>query len=859
MRPRSGDLLGCLVLTALVLGCFARLVVEPRGLIVDGERPSIDQTQRDDPRPVGNDVTFGLLPRFVHLTGSLDRTGRLPLWDTSGFGGRPLVGNPQGGLYYPPIWLAWRLGEPALLGWLTVGHLLWGGLGVLVLTRALGLSCWGATVAGGCFEAAPYLLAQTFEGHYAHIWAASWYPWAFWAFGQHRLGRTWACLVLALILALSLLTGHPQEGYYLIFALSLLALADAVAAGRAGAWRGAATGLIVWGGVLGLMLGLVAAELIPGIAAQEWALRSARMTLRQAGKYHLHSLNLFQLLGPSALGGPAEFFGDGNYWETVLSIGVVPLVLAAVAVARHPDRKLVGGWTTLTVLAVLFAAGPRLGVFPVLFEAVPGMNRFRVPARSLFLANLGAAVLAGLGVEALRPLAAEPWRRLERGFWWGAAVVVAGLVLIAAARGTLAGDTDAPPARPEPYEVRYGQAWSPPEGPSVERAGRAATRLLHSGLFWLAAGGTGALLFLGRSGPETPSGSRRGTRRRAVAVSLLGTLALVELGWHGQSLLKVVPAERILGSDPISSVLKTAALELPGPVRIRARDTLYPDIHAFVNGIEKININDGFQLQHAADLYETLYPLLYRSSPPDPDEPMSEAVAQFHREVRQAVLDRLNIALLVSEHIEPEPAWPLVATGSWNGSAFAIHRNPSAVPRAYVVPRAEPCGDDVATVLAQFRGSDPRRVVLMPHDPLGTDRTGPRQPFTPARWRCLASDRLELAVTTAAPGLLVIADTWMPGWTAVVDGRPAPILRGNHAQRVIALPTPGSHEVVLRYDAPGLSQGVTITGLALVAVAAALLSLLAKRVLRSRAEVLDSNRNSPGEKWFGRIAPVPPA
>src|SRR5947209_8845177 len=192
MRPRTGDLLACLVLTALCLGCFARLVARPGALIVDGQRPSIDYTQRDDPRPVGNDVTFGFLPRYVQISRTLEQTGRLPLWDAAGFGGRPLVGNPQGGLFYPPVWLAWWLRSPAMLGWLTLGHLLWGGLGVYALARALGAGRWAATVAAGCFEAAPYLLAQTVEGHYPHIWAASWYPWAFWAFSGHRRGRRWA-------------------------------------------------------------------------------------------------------------------------------------------------------------------------------------------------------------------------------------------------------------------------------------------------------------------------------------------------------------------------------------------------------------------------------------------------------------------------------------------------------------------------------------------------------------------------------------------------------------------------------------------------------------------------------------------
>jgi len=842
MRPRTGDLLACLVLSTLTLGCFARLATQPRALIVDGERPSIDHAQRDDPRPVGNDVTFSFLPRYLHVSETVARTGRLPLWDGAGFGGRPLVGNPQGGLFYPPAWLTWIVRSPATLGWLTIGHLLWGGLGVYVLTRGLGLGRWPATVAAGCFEAAPYLLAQTVEGHYPHVWAASWYPWAFWAFGHHRRGRLRGTLALPLILALDFLTGHPQEWYYLVLALSFWALFDAYQLGRSGSWRKAAGGLLVWGSLLTLTIGLVAAELIPDLTAQAWTLKTARMTLRQASKYHLHAINLVQLLGPDALGGPSGFFGDGNYWETLLSIGIVPLVLATIALARHPERTLVRSFAALTLLSVLFAAGYRFGVFSVLFTVVPGMDRFRVPARSLFLANLGAAVLCGLGVETLlkyTPLG-DPWRRLERYYRLGAAAVVAGLLLIGALGGPF--DPDWVPQRPLPQEIRFGQAWTPTRAVPGPRISHAAARLLHSGLFWLGLGGTGVLLVLGRS--ATAPATRRGT----VAAALLGGLALVELGLHGHAVVRVTPAERFLGRDPISTVLLSAAPDVSGPVRIRARDTLYPDIHAFANGIEKINVNDGFQLQYPADLYQTLYPLLYRLPPPDPDQPMSAPVARFRQEVSQAVLDRLNVAFLVSDHIEPERSWPLVATGVWNGNDFAIHRNPSVLPRAYVVPRARPGGDDAATVLSDFRRINPREAVLMPHDPLGTDLPRPRQPFTPATWRWSTPDRVVLEVTTGAPGLLVVADTWMPGWTALVDGHPAPILRGNHAQRVIPLPRPGDHEVVLLYEAPGLAWGLTLTGLALVAWGAAALALIASHALSW----------SYGGLWERRASECPP-
>jgi len=68
-----------------------------------------------------------------------------------------------------------------------------------------------------------------------------------------------------------------------------------------------------------------------------------------------------------------------------------------------------------------------------------------------------------------------------------------------------------------------------------------------------------------------------------------------------------------------------------------------------------------------------------------------------------------------------------------------------------------------------------------------------------------------LEVRTEAPGLLVMADTWLPGWSALVDGRPAPIFLGNQAQRVIPLEQPGRHTIILQYSPPGLPLGGFIT------------------------------------------------
>jgi hypothetical protein len=132
---------------------------------------------------------------------------------------------------------------------------------------------------------------------------------------------------------------------------------------------------------------------------------------------------------------------------------------------------------------------------------------------------------------------------------------------------------------------------------------------------------------------------------------------------------------------------------------------------------------------------------------------------------------------------------------------------------------------------------------MIGRDPL-RDVAGDRQPFTPAEWAAQDPDEAVIRVQTSAPGLLVVATTWMPGWTATVDGRPAKVERGNHWQQVVALPSPGRHEVILRYVPRGFAAGSLLSASALVLWAGIGL-VLAVRVVR------------PTWEWQRRPAPAP--
>src|SRR5262249_32968444 len=131
---------------------------------------------------------------------------------------------------------------------------------------------------------------------------------------------------------------------------------------------------------------------------------------------------------------------------------------------------------------------------------------------------------------------------------------------------------------------------------------------------------------------------------------------------------------------------------------------------------------------------------------------------------------------------------------------------------------------------------DPRDAVLMEREPLIGN--GARQPYTPAEWVPTHDpDRVVVRVNTQAPGLLVVTEAWMPGWTATINGRRVPILRGNHAQRVVPISEAGNHEVVMTYWPPALTRGLAITSLAGLVWLGLCGRLIASRVNAARGEI----------------------
>jgi len=182
---------------------------------------------------------------------------------------------------------------------------------------------------------------------------------------------------------------------------------------------------------------------------------------------------------------------------------------------------------------------------------------------------------------------------------------------------------------------------------------------------------------------------------------------------------------------------------------------------------------------------------------------------------RGRLLDLLNVgcvlvpagARLDAERLELAPAGGL-------GDAV-LYRRAHPLPRAFLVHRALAVPDaDTAWQALVRPGFDPAREAILEGaalpaltDGSGTVRVDERAPGA-----------LALAVSTSSPALLVVAQSWFPGWRARVDGQEAPVYRADYVAMAVPIAA-GAHRVVLRYGSRAVHAAAALSALALVATA----------------------------------------
>jgi len=118
------------------------------------------------------------LPTALLIQRTFAQGHGLPLWNPYFGGGQPLAADPLAALFYPPTHLVHFLSLRNYYLVLIMGHLVFAGLGMLLLARrALKLPHLPALVAAVSFMATPRLLSHLGAGHITILQTIAWFPW----------------------------------------------------------------------------------------------------------------------------------------------------------------------------------------------------------------------------------------------------------------------------------------------------------------------------------------------------------------------------------------------------------------------------------------------------------------------------------------------------------------------------------------------------------------------------------------------------------------------------------------------------------------------------------------------------------
>ena len=700
------------------------------------------------------------------------------LWNPYYFLGMPSFGSLGFVPYVYPLDVLFGFLNKTLhfpdLTWLLAHYLLLA-LSMLALLRALGASPEGAALGAVTFALTPNLVAVGAFGHGSQIMTAAYLPLLLLLLDRFaRRGSLLALAGFALAAALQLLRGHVQIVFYTWLALGGYAVLLAVTGIREGRKEEALRAPL--GLVAGLLLGFGMSAFLY-LPTHEYAKLSVRgggegggAGLDYATAWSFHPREILTFVIPSMFG-----FGGRTYWGSMPFtdypnyMGIVPLALAVYGAIRWPG-KIRWYLVAMAGIALLMSFGKYFRpLYSLLYFHLPFFNKFRVPVMILVLVQFVVGALAAFGLtKALERPAPSRDKGKDAGASWMRAALVAVVggvlvtVLLHAASDSLVGAA----LRDHPNLGEQGarQALDMASLDAIKSA-----LLLGIGFMVLAF-------------------ARRGRLRRVVAAAAILAVTAADLWVIDRKIID----PQVGSAEDYAGYFK----ETPEVTFLKSDSTLFRVFPEQWNDSRLAAYGIASVLG-----YHPAKPRLYQALADTAGIMSSLNMLKF-----------LNVKYVLLDGRLP-PTTPGVLLR--HDDEVKVYEVLGTVPRAYVVHRLKPVRDDVVA-LATIRtsGFDPA------HEALWTE-PAPLPPMaealTPDSVRVIRYDfnEAEFLISTATPGLFVLADQYDPDWKATVDGASVPIHRVDYLMRGV-LVGPGVHRIQFRYGPRALEAGIRISAVSLL-------------------------------------------
>jgi hypothetical protein len=720
-------------------------------------------------------------------------------------------------LFYKNL-IFWLFPLPSSVAWFIVLHFFFGACGLYCYCRAIGTSRLAAFAGGMIFALAPEMASLINAGHVMKIATISFAPWAFFFFEKGFLTRRifWF-LAAALVLALQFFNTHWQIAFYTCLAIGVYGLLRSLGIlfSRSEKAKWSVTRLFGMNAVLLVFfLSTVSISLLPLATWSKGTNRGVESGANQgrggldreeAMSWSLPPEELAGLIIPGFFGLSRQEGGENPsnirsyYWgrmfftQTASYMGLLPWLLAPIPLIFRRDKY---SWLAVTgiVAGLLFSMGKYSPFYTVLFDYLPGINRFRVPKMMMFVPLMGLAVMAARGLDSLRnpDFRASPLFRKYLCF-----LVCVPLLLLLLLGLEIVG-------RSYWIEKFYGILIQPTryEQGAYLVLQRWQNLVYETGL---AAGLASVSVFLIWA-------VVRRTNRSVILPLILLLLCMGDMWRINDKFMFLVKA----------------------PEKAKGIKTPVVDFLARESNQYRVFPMDGSDPMYYVS---NKIPVLFTSNPVQ-QKRWQDYLDGFS--LSSAMSDMLNVKYLVmsprqfNEDKGNLGAKYQPAFQSPDGKELVVE-NRAVLPKAWLVPSALQIVDPRQMLaIMQSRQFDPRQIALVEEPPsLQLAPAGAAPAGTPGTAVVEEYDdgHIKVNAHAAANALLVLGEKYYRGWKATVDGKSVPIVPVNYVLRGVYLP-PGSHAVEFLFDPLPFKIGKYLT-LASFAVFAVMLA----REWRSRNKV----------------------
>ena len=717
----------------------------------------------------GEDAADGYYPSHVAILRALAH-GELPTWERGSWAGWPLAADPYYGLFYPLSVLYALCGAVRGLGVTIALHAFGAGLGMLWLLRRRKLD-WGPALFGAVSLAFGSFMVERIR-HIIFAQMMTWLPFILVGVEGYLATRRGRELVLAAAATgLALVCGALPLAPFVMLVLGAYVVARLGSVERAARPR-----TVLWLGAAAAVGALcAAAQIVLTVAHLPYSPRSLGVDYQFASSYAWPDWRyLGVLVAPDLFGGPArgQWFGAYNHWEMAgWYAGALTVLLAPFGLGRRrAELWALGG---VALLGIGLAFGDHAPVHRFFFHWVPLYGALRCPTRALVMDLFALPIL---GAEGLALLLARVRTRRAVGVAAAVAFAVAGAALAA---------------------ILYRDGRLPASAVAARHA---------CGHLALVVGAGGALLSLALGGVV----------RAPAAAALLALVSLADLVVVARGYVQPHPPDWAAGTERFAAVDWLLAQhptdrfvpDWRGPFRLHNLGMTYD--------IEGAGGYESFTVWRYVNLLYTI-----NHGHPYPFPKLREDLAAGDiRRFDTPLVDLLDVRWFIGmgppapgwiPRFRPTPGAPphAVHEPAWD-PRLGVWENPHPMPRAFVVHHATVLPDDAAQARALV-GLDPRADVLVDAAPSPAPSGSG---FDPARIVTLGRKRVVVQADAPTPGVLVLSDTWYPGWRVTVDGKPAPLLRADYALRGVALPA-GHHVVVFTFRSRPAALGLALSVLGL--------------------------------------------